>query len=181
MSRGVAMKINIMTIPEEGLSIRFSLTSDAFADLVADQGQFAFTLPAVDVVGKVKKLRQNIFFAGTLETVVETPCSRCLETALVPIKAGFKNTMLPEVAAGKGDSELQAEDMDVTYYAGEIIDLAPLIVEQVILQIPIKVVCQESCRGLCPRCGANLNSGDCGCAIESIDPRLAGLKKFKLY
>lgn len=174
------MKINILTIPEEGLSVRFSLTGGVFTDLVADQGQFAFTLQAVDVVSEIKKSHHNIFFSGVLETVVETACSRCLETAWVPLKAVFQNTLLPETVSGKEESELQTEDLDVTHYSGEIIDLAPLIVEQVILHIPMKVLCEESCRGLCPRCGANLNLGHCGCSIDSIDPRLAVLKNLKV-
>ena len=174
------MKINIATIPEAGLSVRFSIAGDAFADLAADRGEPAFTLQAVDVAGEIKRERQIVLFTGTLQTVVETACSRCLETAQVTINESFSNALLPETEVGKEESELQAEDMDTTYYTGEIIDLGPLIVEQVLLQIPMKALCQESCRGLCPLCGENLNSGNCGCSVDTVDPRLAVLRKFKV-
>lgn len=174
------MKINILTIPESGLSLRFSLSGDIVSGLVAEQGQFSFTLTIIDVAAEIKKTRQNIFLSGELETVIDTTCSRCLEPAHFPIKARFENVLLPETAPDKEERELQGEDLDVTYYVGEIIDLAPLIAEQIILQIPMKVLCQESCRGLCPRCGQNLNQSSCGCVMDYIDPRLAVLKKIKL-
>ena len=68
----------------------------------------------------------------------------------------------------------------MAYYAGEIIDLVPLITEQIILQVPMKALCGETCRGLCPRCGVNLNLASCNCRNEDIDPRLAVLKNVKV-
>ncbi len=174
------MKINITTIPETGLSVQFSIAEDAFTDLAVGQEEPAFTLQAVDVTGEIKRERQVVIFTGALQTVVETACSRCLETAQVTIDERFRNALLPETDVGKEENELQAEDLDATYYTGEIIDLVPLIVEQVILQIPMKVLCQESCRGLCPRCGENFNLANCGCSTDAVDPRLAVLRKFKV-
>lgn len=174
------MKINITTIPETGLSVRFSVAGDAFADLAVDQEEPAFTLQAVDVTGEIKRERQVVLFTGAFQTVVETVCSRCLETAQVTIDERFSNALLPEADVGKEENELRAEDLDTTYYTGEIIDLGPLIVEQVILQIPMKVLCREACRGLCPRCGENLNLANCGCSTDTVDPRLAVLRKIKI-
>jgi uncharacterized protein len=56
-----------------------------------------------------------------------------------------------------------------------MIDLAPLVRELSLLALPIKVLCRPDCQGLCQECGANLNLGDCGCAENEIDPRLAAL------
>ncbi len=174
------MKLNITTIPEEGLKIRFSLAGDQFSAFVSEKGQFAFSLGGVEVAGEVRKSRQSIIFTGLLETVLEADCCRCLEKVFLPIKTDFRNIMLPEIGTAKEDTELQAGDLDVAYYTGEVIDLSPMIVEQVILQIPMKVLCRESCRGLCPQCGINLNLGTCCCRSDFIDPRLAALKKFKM-
>jgi uncharacterized protein len=53
-----------------------------------------------------------------------------------------------------------------------------IIVDNIILSLPIKTLCSETCKGLCPICGQNLNEGDCDCEIENIDPRLQKLKDF---
>ena len=73
-----------------------------------------------------------------------------------------------------------AEDMDVEYYEEETIDLDPIILEQIVLQIPMRVVCRETCRGLCPQCGTNLNISSCTCSGRMIDERLSVLKNLKL-
>jgi uncharacterized protein len=176
----VGMKINVITIPEEGLSVQFSLAGSLFPGLISEAGsegsQDAFTLEKVDIAGSIKRYRQSLSFTGHLSTVLATTCGRCLEEAQLPIKAGFSYTLLPATGTGKDEVELQTEDLEIVYYDGEIIDLAPLIAEQVILQIPIKVLCRESCRGLCPQCGTNLNMGGCDCSKDFIDPRWAVLK-----
>lgn len=174
------MKINILNIPEEGLNLQFSITEESFPDLISEKEKFDFSLRRVDVSGSVRKVHQSIFFAGTLDTTLDTPCSRCLETVCLPLKADFNYTLLPETTTGKEEMELKVEDLDVDYYAGEVIDLAPIIFEQIMLQIPMKVLCNESCKGLCPRCGINLNTANCDCRDDLVDERLAVLKKFKV-
>ena len=182
------MKINVITIPEEGLSVQFSLAGSLLPDLISGAGsdggsggvQDAFILEKVDVAGSIKRYRQSLSFTGHLETVLETTCARCLEEAQVPVEADFRYTLLPATATGQDEVELQTEDLEVVYYDGEIIDLVPLIAEQVLLQMPMKVLCRESCRGLCPQCGTNLNRGGCDCAKDFVDPRWAVLKDIKI-
>lgn len=177
------MKINVITIPEEGLSVQFSLAggllSGSIAEAEPDVGQVAITLEKCDVAGSIRRYRQNISFTGHISTVLTTACARCLEEAQFPVKADFSYTLLPATGTGKDEVELQTEDLEVEYYEGEIIDLAPLIAEQVLLQIPMKVLCRESCRGLCPQCGTNLNRGGCNCRKDFVDPRWAVLRKIK--
>jgi len=170
------VKINILNIPEEGLNLQFSLAEDSFPDLISEKEKCTFVLRRVDISGSVRKVRRSVFFAGTLDLALETPCSRCLETANLSLKADFNYTLLPEVSTGKEEMELSAEDLDVVYYAGEVIDLTPIIFEQIMLQIPMKVLCNESCKGICPRCGINLNMGKCDCRSDFIDERLVVLK-----
>jgi len=174
------MKITVITIPEEGLSVQFSLAGSLFPDLVSEGGQADFALDKVDVVGSVRRYSQSIAFTGHLETVLKTTCGRCLEDAQLPIKADFSYTLLPAAGTGKDEVELQAEDLEIVYYDGDVIDLAPMIAEQVLLQIPMKVLCGDTCRGLCPQCGMNLNMGNCDCQKDFSDPRWAVLKKIKI-
>lgn len=107
-------------------------------------------------------------------------CSRCLEVARLPVNALFKYVLTPVQAEQPEEKELSAEDLDVVYYQDDLIDLDPLIAEQIMLQIPMKVTCREDCTGLCPRCGINLNTGSCQCHEKRIDSRLAVLKKLKV-
>ncbi len=176
------MKINIANITEEGLNLQFFLEGRLFSELIEQEGTFAFSLDRVDVSASLRKARQSILFAGTLGTVMETQCSRCLETTHVDLQSSFNYTLLPEVplAEVKEDAELKTEDLEVGYYAGEVLDLDPIIFEQIMLQLPMKVLCQELCKGLCPRCGINLNMESCACRSDFIDERLAVLKNFKV-
>jgi uncharacterized protein len=180
MGMGVDMKINVITIPEEGLSIQFALAGRLLSDSIAEAGQLSFTLEKVDVAGSIKRYRQSLSFTGHLSTVLATACARCLEETQFPVQADFSYTLLPASGTGKDEVELQTEDLEIEYYEGEIIDLDPLIAEQVLLQIPMKVLCRESCQGLCPQCGANLSRGGCNCRKDFIDPRWAVLKDIKL-
>jgi uncharacterized protein len=174
------VKINILNIPEDGLALQFSLEGGSFSALMSEKDKLYYGLGKVDVSGSVRKARQNIFFAGTLETVMKTECSRCLEAVPFPLKAEFNYTLLPEVGSVKEEVELKTEDLDVGYYSGEVVDLAPIIFEQMMLQIPMKVLCNESCKGLCILCGINRNMESCDCRSNFIDERLVVLKKFKV-
>jgi uncharacterized protein len=105
-------------------------------------------------------------------------CSRCLEEAELPVNVPFRYTLMPAVEDNREEVELTEEDLEYGVYDGETIDCDPLIYEQIVLQIPMKVLCRDDCRGLCPQCGANLNTGVCSCTEKAVDERLAVLKKF---
>jgi uncharacterized protein len=85
----------------------------------------------------------------------------------------------PDRGAGYGAGSLEVVAADEETYSGKVIDLDPVVREQLLLSIPAYPVCRESCKGLCPVCGANLNDGDCGCDRRTPDPRWAGLEKFR--
>jgi uncharacterized protein len=78
--------------------------------------------------------------------------------------------------ASEHEREVQDDDVETSYYRDDEVDLNELIREQFYLALPMKPLCTEECRGLCPQCGANLNTDTCDCATEWVDPRLAALK-----
>jgi uncharacterized protein len=80
----------------------------------------------------------------------------------------------------KKSGGLSANDLSVSYYGGDEIDVSPIVQEQLILALPTRPLCDPECRGLCSQCGASLNAGDCGCVIEQGDPRLAVLRSLKI-
>lgn len=75
------------------------------------------------------------------------------------------------------DWEFGEVEAEYTIYDGDIFDFTDLLVENIIDELPSKILCREDCQGLCPHCGHNLNEGQCDCVFEDIDPRLAILNK----
>ena len=104
----------------------------------------------------------------------EEACGRCLESF-----TREENTVLSGKIIKKMDKITQDEDdEEAIYYQGEELNLSQYIINMIILSLPMKPLCDEKCKGLCPKCGANHNKEECNCVIENIDPRLAKLKDF---
>lgn len=114
---------------------------------------------------------------GRLQSTLSLACGRCLEDIALPVDLPFDLLYLPHTHnAGEGEVEVEDDDLTTAFYEGEQIDLGQLVLEQFYLAVPMKPLCRESCRGLCPECGTNLNTGACSCVREWIDPRLEGLR-----
>jgi len=119
--------------------------------------------------------------AGKVRTAAKLACSRCLVEYELPISSEF--TIFYTEAKGEEldeEVELSDEELISASYTGDEIDLDSEIAEQVMLEIPYKPLCSESCRGLCPQCGADLNAGECGCDRGGINLKMAALKKLKI-
>lgn len=114
---------------------------------------------------------------GRAITRLELDCGRCLEAFEVPVDASFELRYIP-AAENTGDPEREIEEDDLTtaFYREGALDVIDMLREQFTLAIPMKPLCAEACRGLCPECGANLNRTECGCTPKWEDPRLAALK-----
>ncbi|HLK10121.1 MAG TPA: DUF177 domain-containing protein [Candidatus Binatia bacterium] len=115
----------------------------------------------------------DLFFEGTARGQVHACCARCAEEYSFSLDAPFRFVLTPRAAGDPAGTELGAEDLALSFYEGKEVDLTPLVHEQIILALPTRPLCREDCRGLCPRCGTNLNAGPCGCAPAM--PRLAAL------
>jgi len=110
--------------------------------------------------------------------LIDICCSRCLENTKLSIGSDFAYTLIPAKAEASEDLELKPEELEISYYQGDFIDLAPIICEQIILQIPIKVLCSSDCRGLCQQCGTNLNVSSCNCHLDHLDSLYGRIEKF---
>lgn len=125
--------------------------------------------------GKVVRADPGFFLRAQLDYEQTVRCDRCL-TAITERAGGEVELLLiDEPAPTADDVELAEEDLGVVYVEGEVFDTRPLLLEQLQLGIPMKPVCREDCRGLCPQCGADLNLGACDCKDEAGDPRWAAL------
>jgi DUF177 domain-containing protein len=118
--------------------------------------------------------------AGNLTAELELTCSRCLEPFTLPVVTDFDLRYVPRTEnVGEGEKEVEEDDLTTAFYENDQIDLGQLIMEQLQLALPMKPLCSEACKGLCPQCGTNLNIGTCDCSQTWEDPRLAVLKQVK--
>ena len=144
---------------------------------VAQKGDAYRIVAPVVLDFDVHKDKERFRLAGTVRTELELPCSRCLEPFRLAVDASFDQRFLPAAEmATEHEREVQEEDLDVSYYRDDQIDLNELLREQFYLALPMKPLCVEACKGLCAQCGTNLNTGTCTCAVQWEDPRLAPLK-----
>jgi uncharacterized protein len=174
------VKVIINNIPDEGLRISLHKDGDWFRNLLPEKEKNDFSIQGIDVFCQAKRIRETVFIDGSLDTMVASNCCRCLEVTHLPVNINFRYTFVPEKNKAKQEDELSSEDLEYGYYEDDVIDLDTLIFEQVMLQIPIKVLCTDACKGLCAHCGTNLNTENCGCHTEHIDERLAALNKFRV-
>lgn len=134
----------------------------------------------VDLAFDIYKDKDQFRLAGRVRTTLELPCSRCLEPFTSLVDASFDLRYQPRSQnVGEGEREVEEDDLSTAFYENEAIDLGQLMREQFYLSLPMKPLCLEECRGLCPQCGTNLNGGTCDCKRGWEDPRLAALKSLK--
>ena len=126
------------------------------------------------------KVVQDIRVKGKLETSLEVTCARCLDPVVHEVERSFDLLYRP-LGTDSGHEELSVTDAEaeIGYYEGEGLLLEDTLREQVLLALPLKTVCREDCKGLCPHCGKNLNQEKCSCAVTQEEPRWAALKEIR--
>jgi len=124
---------------------------------------------------------RDLHVDGTVETAISFRCSRCNKEFSRSFATSFDLSYLPQPkwTSEGAEIELRYEDMDVAYYDGLTLDVNLMVLEQIELAMPMKFVCREDCKGLCFKCGADLNEGTCPCTSENVDSRLSVLLDFQ--
>ena len=132
----------------------------------------------MDLDVEIHKDATKVRVTGRVVTTLQLGCSRCLEPFDIPVDAAFDALFLPAAAnAGGDEQEVADEDLGVSFYKDETLDLGELMREQFYLVLPMKPLCQPDCKGLCPVCGINRNRETCTCQAEWTDPRFDALKR----
>ena len=157
---------------------------------VAEQESFTFSgifsLPTeegnraecrTEVEGTINRRGGRLLLEARVTSRVHLECSRCLEEFVLPLSTGFdlvfhreERAKLPE-GMDEEDFVMLTDTLETRY------DIFPRVRESILLDLPIRFLCGEDCKGLCSRCGANLNEGACDCPGKEPDPRWNGLKK----
>jgi uncharacterized protein len=134
----------------------------------------------VSLAFDIFKDKQQFRVVGHVRTSLELPCSRCLEPFSMPVDQAFDLRYHPHAQnTGEGEREIEEDDLTTAFYENDEIDLGQLMREQFLLALPMKPLCTDGCKGLCPVCGKNLNRESCGCKREWEDPRLAALRELR--
>src|SRR5262249_5631974 len=141
----------------------------------------------------LRKVSGGVLLSGQFRADVSAPCKRCLAQASASLPVSFELNLMPRDLADREESEyleaderaeragsFRLEEADREWFDGKTIELDPILREQILLALPMNLVCTESCRGLCPVCGNNLNEKQCECHREAMDSRWMALRNIKL-
>ena len=127
-----------------------------------------------------RNIVKDIRLAGKFATSLELSCARCLEPVVQDVNRSFDLLYRPQGAdAGQEEISVTTAEAEIGYYQGDGLLLEDALREQVLLTVPLKVICREDCKGLCPTCGKNRNLESCSCVQPHEDPRWAGLKEIR--
>jgi uncharacterized protein len=175
------LQIALKAIPDTGKEVAIDLGPEWFAAWRAADPDLEFA--EAHITGRVHltKHGQDVLVRGQLAGHLDLACSRCLTSFSQPVAADFDLLLVPAPGtAAAADEELSAADLDLDYYTGEVVDLKNILQEQIILMLPVKPLCEEVCKGLCPQCGANLNLKACNCRPQAVNSPFADLAKLKI-
>jgi uncharacterized protein len=139
----------------------------------------SLTAPAA-VHGKVRLSGNQVFVNGHVEARAQVECDRCLKPVELPVNADFTLEYISDSDYETARAvELTEDEMSVSVFDGEAIDVDEIVKEQILLAVPTRMLCREDCKGICPECGTDRNTGECNCVTKDIDPRWAVLKNLK--
>jgi uncharacterized protein len=181
------MRIRIEELKGGKLHQKFEETPESFAVLkeMVDHGGCEFLTP-IKAALRAQQIGDIVELEGNIATTVRLDCGRCLQSFEMPIESEFALTYCqgepdPENnGPNLEELELTAEDMGLIHYQGEEINLENEIQEQVVLAFPLKTLCRPNCRGLCPKCGSDLNAAKCDCDRSPSGGKFDALKDLKI-
>ncbi|HKQ72808.1 MAG TPA: DUF177 domain-containing protein [Blastocatellia bacterium] len=170
------MIISLVRMPPDGLVFKHHYKA---GELDTREHDFELKEPPL-VEGRATRAGMDIRLRGDVKALIATPCARCLNEVTIPVEIPFDLFYAPADPGADlgGERDLLNRDLDFAVFENDQIDLDGMVLEQLELEMPSRVLCREDCRGLCPQCGADLNLEPCGCKTQ-IDPRwqvLADLK-----
>ena len=174
------MIIDLRTISLDPLAFEYVLERDWWHSEEFEDHLLGLDSP-LGVRMRISPAGDKYVLEGNLKGGVLVRCDRCLGSYHQDLNAVFHIFLaLPLPESEETEVEIQEEDMAADFIRGEEIDLDEIVREQVYLSLPMKCLCREDCKGLCPKCGTNLNKGRCQCRREIGHPGFSKLKNLKI-
>jgi uncharacterized protein len=178
-----------MFIKIKDLELRKLEFNESFASGVIDFGQDLVQSTPLRTSGQAELIRENrgaheviedIRLVGSFSVEMENLCARCLEPVHNAISEKFDLLYRPlGVDAKSEEVSISKAETEIGYYQGEGLLLEDVLKEQILLALPVKQVCKDACKGLCPQCGKNLNVESCDCITSMPDPRWSALEDIR--
>ncbi|HSN89588.1 MAG TPA: DUF177 domain-containing protein [Anaeromyxobacteraceae bacterium] len=185
------MRVNIDEIKEGGLRRSWDVPREDLDRMVSADGAGWRAHGQAHLEARLERIERRVRLEASGRVELDVACSRCLSALTMDLPVDFELTLVPsdEYEVGPGQARdgskgrvagsFEPEEAEEEAYTGKVVDLDPILREQLILALPGYPVCGETCRGLCTVCGTNLNERDCGCERKVPDPRWAALKDLK--
>lgn len=130
-------------------------------------------LDPIKYKGEICKINREYIINIFTYYTFKTNCDRCLNSTLKNVKSSLSAKL-------EDYKKMQEEDEeeDIIYYKNDVLDIEKHVLMEVLSSLPMKTLCKEDCKGLCPLCGTDFNKKSCDCIVENIDPRFEKLKNF---
>jgi uncharacterized protein len=180
------VRVHLDDVKEKPVKLWYEVNPEQFPALaeITERGECDFISPLVFDLN-VSLAGKLVMVEGIFHTRVILTCSRCLAAYESSLESRFVLTFTPQApdaqaSAPQGDIELQADEIGLIPFYGEEIDLKDALQEEVVMSLPMQPLCKSDCKGLCTRCGADLNERECGCNRKVINPQFAALQGLKI-
>ncbi|MBK7861493.1 MAG: DUF177 domain-containing protein [Archangiaceae bacterium] len=186
------MRVKIEEIQDKGLELNEAIAPKVIDEALEKSPGFKRQGPST-LKARFKRLSGRVLLDAAFDAHVAAPCKRCDKPVELEVPVKFALTLVP-AAPRRDDDESDGEDdgkspragsfkiddADSEPFDGKTIEVDPIVREQLLLALPVSVLCQDDCKGLCTVCGQDLNERECGCERKVVDIRLAKLKDIKL-
>jgi len=177
------LTIKLDDIPDEGLELNWREEPEVLSKYLEGLSEidFGFNSP-LQSEAIIRKVGQTVSIKGGVQTILRMQCVRCLQEFLYPLSSKFELLLHPlKGMAFQEEAELSRKELESNFFEGGEIHLSEIACEQIFLEIPIQPLCREGCKGLCPRCGKDLNLSPCHCIKEEFETGFHVLKNFKVH
>ncbi|NTW36333.1 MAG: DUF177 domain-containing protein [Syntrophobacteraceae bacterium] len=175
------MRIRVDEIPEAGRTLNLHWDHSRLVPYMPEDDPFELKLiRPIQVRLEIQKHPDHVRIVGEVKGNLQVSCHRCLSPFEWQLNEPVDVFLIPEAQSPQEEeTELELEELDYDFFDGEVIEIDQLIAEQIFLALPFKALCGESCRGLCPRCGVNLNEEPCRCVGGADKSPFASLLRLK--
>jgi uncharacterized protein len=178
-----------MFIKTKDLELRNLEFDELFKPNEMDLGEDLRLKQPLAAKGRAELIRENrgardvvedIRLVGRFTADLEARCARCLEPVATSVAENFDLIYRPQGVDARGDeASISRAETEIGYYQNGGVQLEDVLKEQVLLAVPVKLICSAQCKGLCPQCGTNLNAGKCNCEAGLSDPRWLALQDLR--
>lgn len=182
------LEILLVDIPDEGLDVAATERDEWLAECLREAVGDCFTKDdTASLQLRFLRYEDNVNVDGDIEFSTHRDCDRCAKDFVKVHVVPLQSILVPKFASSRSrdefdeglDDDIIEGDLEFGTYEGDRIDVSDFVRSAVVLGMPMKVLCSESCKGLCHQCGANLNEGPCSCDKDSEPAVWSALKDIK--